>query len=299
MQEAPPPGGIQIPLGFPTSVDQILQWLFPSAPKAPPPKPSPAPKGETTQKPATPTPATPKTDGQGSTGPTGPTSLPTPQEKPPAAAPQQEPRAVDDNGFVPYNADQQRAGGFAAGVSIGGGSSPPLVVMPDGVGVLVGVGGAVTIATAVSELAVALSTGGGGDSGTSSGGSAASAATGQHASGNGLADLSKLRAELGAKPGEGAVARLDVAGRSFYGINAHGQPVAPLRINAISATHAEADVFAQAARAGVKGGPGKLFVDRPLCASCGTFGGVRSMARQLGLESLEVVTPNGTFVITP
>ena len=109
LQEAPAPGGIQIPIGLPTSVDQILQWLFPSAPKAPPPKPSPAPKGETTQKPATPTPATPKTDGQGSTGPTGPTSLPTPQEKPPAAAPQQEPRAVDESGFAPYNTQRRPA----------------------------------------------------------------------------------------------------------------------------------------------------------------------------------------------
>jgi filamentous hemagglutinin len=119
------------------------------------------------------------------------------------------------------------------------------------------------------------------------------------AKGGGLADLAKSRAELGLKPGEGTLARLDVGGRRFYGINAHGQPVAPLGVNAISATHAEADAFAQAARAGVKGGSGTLYVDRALCPSCGTFGGVRSMARQLGLESLDVVTPSGSFTITP
>ena len=129
---------------------------------------------------------------------------------------------MDDNGFAPYNADQQRAGGFAAGVSIGlvpfgslvvntlianrilaqgtpeareglaagqavggilglfwgggkapsaaplqaprpvpatvgGGSSPPLVVVPDGKAVLVGAGGMVTLAVAVTDLVVSLS----------------------------------------------------------------------------------------------------------------------------------------------
>jgi RHS repeat-associated protein len=117
--------------------------------------------------------------------------------------------------------------------------------------------------------------------------------------GGGLADLGKFRGELGLAAGEGTLARLDVGGRSFYGINAHGQPVAPLRVNAISATHAEADAFAQAARAGSNGGTGTLFVDRALCPSCGQFGAVRSMARQLGLESLEVTTPSGTSTITP
>jgi len=119
------------------------------------------------------------------------------------------------------------------------------------------------------------------------------------ARGGGLADLAATRGELGLKVGEGTLARLDVGGRSFYGINAHGQPTTPLNVNAISATHAEADAFAQAARAGAKGETGTLFVDRALCPSCGTFGGVRSMARQLGLKSLEVVTPNGTFIVTP
>ncbi len=157
-----------------------------------------------------------------------------------------------------------------------------------------GYGGVVTIAAAGAEMAVALSTGGG-DSGTSSG----SPTSIPGSDGQGLADLAKLRADLGIKAGEGTVARLDVGGKSFYGVNAHGQSVAPLRVNAISTTHAEADAFAQAARAGAKGGAGKLFVDRALCPSCGTFGGVRSMARQLGLESLEVVTRQGTFFITP
>jgi RHS repeat-associated protein len=108
-----------------------------------------------------------------------------------------------------------------------------------------------------------------------------------------------MRSELGLASGEGTLARLEAGGREFWGINAHGQSVAPLRVNAISATHAETDAFAQAARAGVNGGSARLVVDRALCPACGTFGGVRSLARQLGFESLEVVTPAGTSTITP
>jgi RHS repeat-associated protein len=116
---------------------------------------------------------------------------------------------------------------------------------------------------------------------------------------SGLAELATFRAELGLAKGEGTIAKLEVGEGEFWGINAHGQPVSPLKVNAISATHAEADAFAQAARAGVKGGSGKLIVDRALCPACGTFGAVRSMARQLQLESLEVVTPTETFTINP
>jgi RHS repeat-associated protein len=108
-----------------------------------------------------------------------------------------------------------------------------------------------------------------------------------------------MRAQLGLKAGEGTLARLEVAGQEFWGINAHGQGVAPLSVNAISATHAEADAFAQAARAGVSGGTARLVVDRALCPACGTFGAVRSMARQIGLDSVDVVTPTGTFTLTP
>jgi filamentous hemagglutinin len=111
--------------------------------------------------------------------------------------------------------------------------------------------------------------------------------------------LAKFRGELGLPAGEGTLARLDAGGKTFYGINAHGQPVAPLRTNAISTTHAEADAFAQAARAGISGGNATLYVDRGLCLACGQNGGVRSMARQLGLESLKVVTPDEIVIINP
>jgi RHS repeat-associated protein len=112
----------------------------------------------------------------------------------------------------------------------------------------------------------------------------------------GLEDLARFRAELGLNPGQGALARLDVGDRTFYGINAHGQPVS-LRTNPVTRTHAEADAFQQAANAGVSGGRGTLFVDRDLCGYCGRSGGVAGLARQLGLDELEIVTPAASRVV--
>lgn len=115
---------------------------------------------------------------------------------------------------------------------------------------------------------------------------------------DGLADLAKLRSELNLKEGEGTLARLEIEGQAFYGVNAHGQPIT-MGVNAISRTHAEADAFQQALNAGTKGGTATLHVDRPLCTACGQNGGVRSMARQLGLDEVKVVTPEGTQIIRP
>jgi RHS repeat-associated protein len=119
----------------------------------------------------------------------------------------------------------------------------------------------------------------------------------------GLDDVARFRAELGPVPGGGqvnggVVARLDVGGRSFYGINAHGQPVT-MTVNRISRTHAELDACQQAFNAGVRGGTGRLFVDAELCDPCGKYGAVRSLAQQLGLERLEIVTPGGVVTVIP
>jgi hypothetical protein len=73
----------------------------------------------------------------------------------------------------------------------------------------------------------------------------------------GTASLADLRTELELPDGQGTLARLDVDGESFYGINAHGQPI-DLTVNPISATHGEADVCQQASNAGVEGGEGTL-----------------------------------------
>jgi RHS repeat-associated protein len=116
--------------------------------------------------------------------------------------------------------------------------------------------------------------------------------------GTALSDLATFRSQLGLAPGQGTLARLDIGGESFYGINAHGQDVS-LSVNAISATHAEADVFQQAANAGINGGSGLLTVDRSLCLACGQNGGVSSMARQLGLDSLTIQTPGSIRTVVP
>jgi MafB19-like deaminase len=65
----------------------------------------------------------------------------------------------------------------------------------------------------------------------------------------------------------------------------------------IAKTHAEADAFQQADDAGVKGLKATLIVDRDLCAACGLRGGVNSIAWQLGIEELEIITPSGTKTI--
>jgi len=115
--------------------------------------------------------------------------------------------------------------------------------------------------------------------------------------GAGLDALAQFRADLGLQPGEGTLSSLDIGGQTFYGINAHGQPIT-MPVNAISASHAEADAFQQAINAGATGGEATLTVDRPLCLACGQNGGIRSMMRNAGVNRLNVVTPEGTQVFT-
>jgi RHS repeat-associated protein len=114
---------------------------------------------------------------------------------------------------------------------------------------------------------------------------------------DGLQDLALLRQQLGLPDGVGTLVRLDLGPYSFYGINAHGQ-LFTLRANAYTRTHAEGDAFQQAANAGVRGvRHARLFTDRPLCGGCGRSGGVKSLARQLGINYVEVTTPQGSHTI--
>lgn len=120
----------------------------------------------------------------------------------------------------------------------------------------------------------------------------------------GFGDLAKIRKELGLPPAGSAadkntLAVTEVDGQKIYGINAHGQPVSG--VNAISATHAEIDVLNQIKKEGidVTGQNLTLYVDRAPCAACGQNGGIRSMVKQLGLNQLTVISPDGSMVITP
>ncbi|MEQ8969149.1 MAG: deaminase [Coleofasciculus sp. C1-SOL-03] len=92
------------------------------------------------------------------------------------------------------------------------------------------------------------------------------------------------------------IAKLEIRGENFFGINSGDNPnprPITFRVNPITKTHAEADAFQQAADAGIRGGKARLIVVRDLCAACGLRGGVNSMAWQLGIEELEIITPSG------
>jgi hypothetical protein len=110
----------------------------------------------------------------------------------------------------------------------------------------------------------------------------------------GLMDLAQFRRALLLKPGEGTLARLDVGGQSFYGINAHGQDfVKPPGVTFQSLRHAEGDAFSQANLSGIRGGEGILYVDRKPCGWC--MSSLKGYARDLGLNRLTVVSPEGSI----
>jgi hypothetical protein len=97
------------------------------------------------------------------------------------------------------------------------------------------------------------------------------------------------------------MAKLEIGGQSFFGINSSSNPQSrqiTFHVNPITKTHAEADAFQQAADASIRGGKARLIVDRELCDACGLRGGVNSMAWQLGIEELEIITPNESKTIT-
>lgn len=117
-----------------------------------------------------------------------------------------------------------------------------------------------------------------------------------------LDDLAAFRQRQGL-PAAGSAAdtattaRLDVNGQTFYGQNAPDRPFQG-RVNAQTSRHAEGDVFQQAVDAGVTDSPATLYVDRPLCRSCGAKGEVGSLLRGSGIDEVTVVTPEGAFRIT-
>jgi RHS repeat-associated protein len=87
-------------------------------------------------------------------------------------------------------------------------------------------------------------------------------------------------------------------GRRFLGRSPNKQTMAPpLNPNPITAQHAEADAFNQAVNAGVTADRATLYVDRAFCGACGQRGGVKSMAKALGIKELTVITPAGTQTI--
>lgn len=119
-------------------------------------------------------------------------------------------------------------------------------------------------------------------------------------------ELVNYRRNLGLPPAgseadKSSIAKLEIGGQSFFGINSSDNPYPreiKFQVNPITKTHAEADAFQQAYDTGIKAVKVRLIVDRDLCAACGLRGGVNSMAWQLGIEELEIITPNGCKTIT-
>ena len=105
----------------------------------------------------------------------------------------------------------------------------------------------------------------------------------------------------GSETDKSTIAKLEIGGQIFFGINSGSNPnprQITFNVNPITKTHAEADAFQQAADVGIRGGKARLIVDRDLCAACGIRGGVNSMAWQLGIEELEIITPSESKTIT-
>ncbi|HLP89231.1 MAG TPA: deaminase [Nostocaceae cyanobacterium] len=115
----------------------------------------------------------------------------------------------------------------------------------------------------------------------------------------------QYRQNLGLPPAGSAtdgltIAKIEIDGQSFFGINSSSRKIhrqITFKVNNITKFHAEADAFQQVKDAGIKATKARLIVDRDLCNACGLRGGVNSMAWQLGIEELEIITPSGSKTI--
>ncbi len=118
-------------------------------------------------------------------------------------------------------------------------------------------------------------------------------------------DLAVYRKILGLPPAgsetdKSTIAKIEIDNQSFFGINSGSNPHTrkiTFNVNPITKTHAEADAFQQVADEGITAKKARLIVDRDLCAACGLRGGVNSMAWQLGIEELEIITPSESKII--
>ena len=127
---------------------------------------------------------------------------------------------------------------------------------------------------------------------------------------HGTSALAAQRAARGLPPAgaEGdasTVAMIRLRGQDYFGVNGSVQnprtTITLDRVNAQTRTHAEADAVQQALNgtAAKRGGQAEMWVDRDLCRSCGPNGGMRSLARNLGVDELIVHTPSGTQIFKP
>ncbi len=89
-------------------------------------------------------------------------------------------------------------------------------------------------------------------------------------------------------------AKLIIGDDVFYGRNGHGKQnevASVFTVNPQTATHAEGDVFFQTKISGNKNTKAVLITDRCACRACGFNGGIRSLAKQMGITDLTIVSP--------
>ena len=90
-------------------------------------------------------------------------------------------------------------------------------------------------------------------------------------------------------------AKLIIGDNVYYGRNGHGKQnkvTSVFTVNPQTATHAEGDVFYQAKMAGNTNTTAVLITDRCACRACGFNGGIRSLAKQMGITDLTIVSPS-------
>ena len=101
------------------------------------------------------------------------------------------------------------------------------------------------------------------------------------------------------------VAILKINGKEYQGVNSKNQnpktKITLVRVNAQTKTHAEAEAVQKAINDGAAGTAeeAELHVDRDPCRACGPAGGLRSLARNLGVKRLVVHSPSGTQTFEP
>ena len=97
---------------------------------------------------------------------------------------------------------------------------------------------------------------------------------------------------------------LVINGQRFFGVNSGLQnPKTTItigRVNHVTLTHAEANSVQQAVDAGLaaSAAEAEMWIDRDPCWSCGASGGLRSLARNLGV-TLIAHYPSGARTFQP
>ena len=122
--------------------------------------------------------------------------------------------------------------------------------------------------------------------------------------------LEKIRERLklpvaGSQDDQSTAAVLIINGKAYEGVNSSIQnpktKITLKKVNAQTKTHAEAEAVQKAINDGAAGTAeeAELHVDRDPCQACGHFGGLRSLARNLGVKRLVVHSPSGTQTFEP